>query len=190
MGTRTFSQLLEMSRSGDARSFDELFAVVYDELRIVARRRLAMERPDHTLQATALVHEAYLRLSRGNLENLQDKAHFFALAARVMRQILVDHARRRASLKRRGGRQHLPLEEALTVAEDPMNPDLVALDQALDKLQSEQPEKAQVVEMRFFAGMTNEEVAEVLGVTPRTVQRYWTYAQARLYRELSSGADG
>ena len=146
---------------------------------------MAVERPDHTLSATALVHEAYVRLVDASRLEIRDRAHFMAVASRVLRRILVDHARRKRAVKRNAARAGLLLDEPITLSKDLVAMDLVVLDRALSRLQEEQPEKAQVVEMRFFGGMTMEEIALVLGVTTRTVRRYWAYAQARLYQDMS-----
>jgi len=179
-----FTRVLQVATTGDGRAIDRVFEALYDELRAMARRKLLNERRDHTLQPTALVHEAYARLVRSDVQDWHNKAHFLAIAARVMRQILVDYARRRGSKKRRGAHPHVPLDEDLAHPTRNITLDLVALDVALSRLHEEQPEKAQVVEMRFFAGMTHEEMAEVLGVTSRTVKRYLAYAQTRLYTEM------
>jgi RNA polymerase sigma factor (TIGR02999 family) len=178
------AQTVRLVVAGDRAAFDALFEAVYAELRRLAQSHLAAERPDHTLRATALVHEVYMRLVDVPLE-LRDRAHFMAVASRVMRRILVDHARRKLAAKRNPGRTVLALDEAITISPTHVGADLVALDRALSRLQAEQPEKAQVVEMRFFGGMTMEEIALVLGVTSRTVGRYWAYAQARLCQDMS-----
>ena len=177
--------MLRRAATGDRAAVDELFGTVYVELRRLAQHHMAAERSDHTLRATALVHEVYLRLVDAPNLKLRDRAHFMAIASRVMRQILVDHARRKRAAKRNAGRQAVSLDQAITISVDPVDGDLLALDRALVRLQSEQPEKAQVVEMRFFGGMLNEEIAAVLGVTSRTVRRYWAYAQARLYLDMA-----
>jgi RNA polymerase sigma factor (TIGR02999 family) len=176
---------LRRAAAGDSRSANALFEVLYPQLRRLAQHHLANERPDHTLQATALVHEAYLRLVHSPGLRVQDRVHFFAIASRAMRRILVDHARRRRSAKRNGGRAHLSLDEELTISTQHVNSHLEDLDAALTRLQEEQPRMAQVVEMRFFGGMTEEEIAVVLSVTTRTVRRYWAYSQARLYEVMT-----
>jgi RNA polymerase sigma factor (TIGR02999 family) len=181
-------------RADDETGRGSYFDLVYDELRRLAQSYLRSERPEHTLQATALVHEAYLRLSDRDRETWKNRAQFFAAAARAMRRILVDHARARASEKRHGRRQRLSLDQALTLSDSGPDTDLLALDLALTKLKRQEPEKVAVVELRFFAGLTADEAAEALGVTPRTVFRHWEYAKAWLYREMTSGpyagADG
>lgn len=190
MGTPAeLAAMLRQITAGNRAATDDLFQVLYPELRRMAEGHLRQERLDHTLQPTALVHEAYLRLTEAQSLGWQDRVHFLAVASRVMRRILVDHARRRRRAKRPGRYPHVPIEEALTVCAPSANPNLVAIDLALSRLEKEEPEKAQVVEMRFFGGMTEEEIAAALGVTPRTVRRYWAYAQARLYEELT-GTDG
>lgn len=183
-GTTEMAQTVRLVAAGDRAAFDALFEAVYVELRRLARAYLAAERPDHTLRATALVHEVYMRLVKSPQLDLRDRAHFMAVASRVMRRILVDHARRKRAAKRNPGGPGLPLDNAVTISTAHVGADLVALDRALSRLQTEQPEKARVVEMRFFGGMTMEEIAVVLGVTTRTVGRYWAYAQARLYQDM------
>jgi RNA polymerase sigma factor (TIGR02999 family) len=184
------TQLLKQATKGTHSAVDELFGLVYPDLRRLAESYLREERADHTLQATALVHEAYLRLIDGTEVDWKDRAHFFAVSARAMRRILVDHARRRGSLKRVGNRKRLSLDDALTLATERVNTDLIALDMALERLALNQPVKARVVELRFFGGLTTEETAEVLSVTERTVWRHWEYAQAYLYREMTRGNSG
>lgn len=178
--------LLRAWGAGDRNALDRLTPVVYEELRRLARRYLKRERPGHSLQATALVNEAYLRLVDYKLMQWQDRNHFFAISAQLMRRILVEHARRH-NLKRGGGVQHVTLEESVIVGSGrPAN--LLALDDAMNALQRLDARKAQVVEMRFFGGLSVEEIAEVLGVSPITVMRDWTTAKAWLYRELTDGA--
>ena len=175
---------LRRAAAGDDAAASDLFELLYPQLRRLAQHHLSHERQDHTLQATALVHEVYLRLAKGSGLRFQDRAHFLRIASRAMRRILVDHARRKRSAKRNSGQHRIDLDE-LTISPRHVGSDLVDLDAALARLQAEQPEKAQVVEMRFFGGMTEEEIAEILDVTPRTVRRYWAYAQARLYEEMT-----
>lgn len=167
----------------DPAAAESLMPVVYTELRKIARGFLRRERPDHTLQATALVHEAYLRLRDQNRVRWRDRSHFLALAARMMRRILVDHARRHGFEKRGGGRPDLPLSEAADLVRE--RPDvLVALDDALESLREVDSTKAAIVEYRFFGGMNAEEIAEIVGCAPITVHRHWLTARAWLYREL------
>jgi RNA polymerase sigma factor (TIGR02999 family) len=177
--------LLDWSR-GDTDAPAHLFPLVYDELRQLARSYLRQERSDHTLQATGLVHEAYLRMVDQSLTNLKNRAHFFGIAAQVMRRILVDHARRHRAEKRGGDWEKLELDESL-LPNDDRNLDLIALDDALQDLMKFDPRQSQVVELRFFGGLTNEEVGEVLDISPRTVKREWRVARAWLHREIFAG---
>lgn len=178
------TQTLIDSTRGSASALNELFESVYGELRRIAQAYLNGERPGHTLQATALVHEAYVRLIDQTQVEWENRAHFLAIAAQAMRRVLVDHARRRGRIKRGGGRETLSIENALTVADAEFNTDLIGLDDALRRLSIDQPDKARVVELRFFGGMSYEEIAAVFQVTPRTVIRHWKYAQAWLYRAM------
>ncbi len=177
--------LLRAWSGGDSTALEQLTPIVYDELRRLARHYLRRERRDHSLQTTALVHEAYLRLVDHTRMEWQDRAHFFAVSAQVMRRILVDHARRR-NVKRGHGFRRVSLDEAMMIGGDRPT-DLAALDDALTTLAERDPRKAQVVEMRFFGGLSVEESAEVLGVSPVTVMREWRTAKAWLYRELALG---
>ena len=180
------SVLLRAWSDGDSNALDRLTPIVYDELHRLARRYLRGERPDHSLQTTALVNEAYLRLVDHTRMEWQDRAHFFAVSAQVMRRILVDHARRR-NAKRGRGLRRVSLDEATMIGGERPT-DLAALDDALTLLAERDPRKAQVVEMRFFGGLSVEESAEVLGVSAVTVMRDWRTAKAWLYRELSSAS--
>jgi RNA polymerase sigma factor (TIGR02999 family) len=175
------TELLKKWRGGDQAALDALMPLVYDELRRVAHNHLQRERSDHTLQSTALVHEAYLRLV-DRARQLENRQHFFAIAAQLMRQILVDHARKHRSLKRDGGYK-LALDEAIKIPEKDV--DLVDLDDALKELSSMDPRQGQVVELRFFGGLSIDETAEVLSISPATVERYWASARAWLYREMN-----
>ena len=160
---------------------------MYDELRKLARARLARERQPHqTLQPTALVHEAYLRLMKDNPERWQNRAHFCAIAAHSMRQILIEKARARGALKRGGAQPRVTLDESLVAGAEP-SVDLIALDRALERLEAIDPEQARLVELRFFGGLTVEETAEALDISPATVKRHWTVARAWLARELGDG---
>ena len=173
------TQLLRAVREGDSEALDRLVPLVYDELRELARRELYREAPGHTLHATALVHEAYLKLAGSGMP-ASDRTHFLAIAARSMRQVLVDHARRRKAIKRGGDLVRTTLTDAGARME--FRPDeLIALDEALEKLDQRQ---RQIVEFRFFAGMEEKEIAEVLGVSDRTVRREWVKARAWLYRYM------
>jgi RNA polymerase sigma factor (TIGR02999 family) len=163
-----------------------LMPLVYEELRQLARQYLQRERPDHTLQATGLVHEAYLRLVDQRTATWQNRAHFFGVAAQIMRRILVDYARSHRAEKRGGGWDKLVFDEALAASVE-RSIDLVALDDALKDLLALDPRQSQIVELRFFGGLTNEEVGEVLDVSPRTVKREWRIAKAWLRREIFAG---
>jgi len=171
---------------GDAAAFDRLVPLVHAELRRLARRYMARERPDHTLQATALVNEAYLRLIEITRVQWQNRAHFFAMSARVMRRILVDSARARGNEKRGGGVLKVSLDEGLLVSTQP-GQDLVALDDALQALEAIHPRKSQGVELRFVGGLSIEEAGEALHVSPDTVKRDWRFAKLWLLRELKAG---
>jgi RNA polymerase sigma factor (TIGR02999 family) len=177
-------RLRELSR-GDGCIVDELFPVLYDELRRLAQSHLSRERPDHTLQATALVHEAYLRLVDQTRADWKSRAHFMAVASQAIRRILIDHARGRGRARRGGGAVKLPLEAALGVGGEAGDEALVDLDRALEKLAATAPDKARIVTMRYFAGLTVDEIAEVEGVSRSTVERAWRFARAWLFRELS-----
>jgi RNA polymerase sigma factor (TIGR02999 family) len=177
------SALLRAWSGGDQSALQRLTPIVYDQLHSLARRYLKRERPGHSLQATALVNEAYMRLVDQERMQWHNRAQFFAVSAQLMRRILVDHARRH-NLKRGGGVLHVSLEEAAMVGGD-QGGDLVALDDAMNALARLDPRKVQVVEMRFFGGLSVEETAEVLKVSPVTVMRDWSTARAWLYRELT-----
>ncbi len=181
------TELLLSWRQGDASALDRLIPVVYDELRRVARRRLRGEPSGYALQSTALVHEVYLRLVDLDRMTLNNRTHFFALAARLMRQILVDHARRQHAEKRGGRVTILNVDDVSPVAR-PSSVDVLALNEALDALASIDGQQCRVVELRFFAGLNIDEAAEALGVSAATVEREWALAKAWLYRKLSSQA--
>ena len=180
------SGLLRAWSDGDRAALDRLTPIVYDELRRLASRYMRSERTGHSLQTTALVNEAYMRLVDYKSMQWQNRAHFFAVSAQLMRRILVDHARRH-NLKRGGGVQHVSFEDTAEVGGD-RAADLVALDDAMHALARIDPRKVQVVEMRFFGGLSVEETAEVLKVSPVTVMRDWNTAKAWLYRELTGEA--
>lgn len=177
------TQLLINWRRGDPAALDQLMPIVYDELHRLADRYMSRERPDHTLQATALVHEAYLRLVTMDV-SWQDRAHFFAVAAQLMRRILVDHARSHQYAKRGGGARKVSLDEATIVSEE-RAADLVALDDALTSLATIDPRKSRIIELRFFGGLTVEETAEALSVSPATVINETRIARAWLYAEIN-----
>jgi RNA polymerase sigma factor (TIGR02999 family) len=180
------TQLLQSWNQGDQDAIDKLVPLVYDELHRLAQRYMADERPDHTLQTTALINEAYVRLVDSAHANWEGRTHFFGVCAQVMRRILVDWARSRQALKRGGDVRALDLDEALATAKQP-GTDLVAIDDALKALAAIDPRKGQVVELRFFGGLSVKETAEVLKVSPETVQRDWKLAKSWLRRELSGG---
>ena len=178
------TELLVRWRGGDKAALDALMPLVYSELRRIANRYLQSERSDHTLQSTALVHEAYVRLTNQQLPQWQNRAHFFAVAAQLMRQILVDHARNHRASKRGGDAYTLALEDA-EEQHQPVDLDIVALDDALKTLAAMDSQQSRVVELKFFGGLSNEDTAEVLGVSTSTVKRDWTSARAWLFRELN-----
>jgi RNA polymerase sigma factor (TIGR02999 family) len=190
------SQILSAIEQGDTRAADQLFPLVYDALRQLAAAKLAHEAPGQTLQATALVHEAYLRLvapASGEASVRRDqqwnsRGHFFAAAAEAMRRILVDRARKKQSLKHGGGRLRESLDEAQVMAPE-VGDDLVALDEALEQLAARDAEAAKLVKLRFFAGLTSAQAAEALGISPRTADRAWTYARAFLLATLKQSGD-
>jgi RNA polymerase sigma factor (TIGR02999 family) len=169
-------------------SLDEVVLLVYQELRRLAARYLRAERANHTLQPTALVNEAYLCLARQDGVRWQNRAHFLAIAANTMRRVLVDHARERGALKRGGDRRRVTLHSSIALAEGDVH--VLSLDEALRKLEGFDPAGARAVELRYFGGLTVEETAEAMGVSPATVKRAWTAAKAWLYRELSQGGSG
>lgn len=179
---KTVTRLLVEWRNGDPAALDRLLPLVYDELHELAGRYMRGERSGNTLQATALVHEAYLRLIRLKHVTWQDRAHFFAVAARMMRRVLIDYARRRQSRNHRG-RLSLSLDEVATLSKEP-EPKLLALDEALEHLEASDPRKCRIVEFKFFGGLTNEESAEVLHVSETTVEREWRLARAWLFHEI------
>jgi RNA polymerase sigma-70 factor, ECF subfamily len=182
------TELLLAWQKGDGGARDRLVPLVHGELRKIARRCLSKESVAHTLQPTALVNEAYLRLINQNRADWHSRTHFFAVAASLMRRILVDHARARSAAKRWGGFQKLPLDEALDTPLEPRDLDLVALDQALEKLKSIDEQQCRIVELRFFGGLTVEETAAVLAVSPITIHRRWQSAKLFLRRELEEEA--
>jgi RNA polymerase sigma-70 factor, ECF subfamily len=181
------TSVLNQLAAGDADAAERLYALLYDELRKVARQQLRHERSDQTLQATELVHETYLRLVDQTRCQWNGRLHFLAIASQVMRRILVDHARGRGRQKRGGDQEKLPLDLALNLAGEHRDATLIILDLALNKLALTQPEKAKLVELHFFGGLNYDECSMVMGISPRTVSRHWEYAKAWLYREMSAG---
>jgi RNA polymerase sigma factor (TIGR02999 family) len=178
------SRILSAIESGDPNAVEQLLPLVYDELRSLAARRLAWEQPGQTLQATALVHEAYLRLLDGaNGRDWNGRGHFFAAAAEAMRRILVENARRKRAAKRGGGQQKVGLGHVEIVAEG-VPDDLLVLDEALTRLAADEPKAAKLVNLRYFAGFTVKQAAEVLGISPRSADALWAYARAWLLREI------
>jgi RNA polymerase sigma factor (TIGR02999 family) len=184
MDSAKVTQLLLDLTGGNRSAVDELMPLVYQELKRIAGGQLRNERPGHTLQATALVHEAYLKLVDQRAVSWQNRAHFFGVAAQVMRRILLDHAKGKQRDKRGGKLQHTVLDEGLVVSED-RSSDLVLIDEALTRLEKLDPRQAKVVELRFFGGLSVEETAEAMGISAPTVKREWAMARAWLYRELS-----
>jgi RNA polymerase sigma factor (TIGR02999 family) len=180
------SMLLSRVKTGDRSAEIQLVPLIYQDLRAMARSLLRREHRGHTLQATALVHEVLMKLLCGAVVEWQDRGHFFSLASRQMRRILVDHARSTKATKRTGGLRRLPLD-AVSLATEENWTDILAVNRALDRLASIDPRQAQVVEMRFFAGMSLEEISEALNVTSRTIRRDWAVARAWLYGELCGG---
>ena len=190
MVKKDVTTLLVEWRQGNLQALNELTPLVYDELRRLADRQLRRERPGHTLQSTALVHEAYLQLVDQRRVHFQDRDHFFAVAAQIIRRILVGYARKRNASKRGGGRTMLTVDESLAVP-DRQDIDLVAVDEALSSLSELDPQQGRIIELRFFGGLTIEGTAKFLGISSSTVTRDWTVARSWLYRELNrKGAYG
>jgi RNA polymerase sigma factor (TIGR02999 family) len=178
------TRLIEDARVGDPLALEKLVPLVYAELHRLAARYVRHERPGQSLQATALVHEAYLRLLKDEDLSFQNRAHLLGIAARSMRQILVEHARARDAAKRGGERRRITLDESVAAGE-PLDVDLLALDEALERLAARDAQQARIVDLRFFGGLTNEETAAALGISTATVKRAWAVARAWLYRELT-----
>jgi RNA polymerase sigma factor (TIGR02999 family) len=178
------TRVLSAIEQGDPHAAEQLLPLVYDELRKLAAQKLAQEKPGQTLEATALVHEAYLRLIGGDVVQPWDsRRHFFAAAAEAMRRILVENARRKRSAKRGGKRLRVDLDDALLVANDP-SPTLLEVDELLDQLAQADPKAAELVKLRFFAGLTGEQTAQALGISPRSADLLWSYARAWLFERL------
>jgi RNA polymerase sigma factor (TIGR02999 family) len=182
------TQILSAIEQGDTRAADQLFPLVYDALRQLAAAKLAHEAPGQSLQATALVHEAYLKLVESKAQEWNSRGHFFAAAAEAMRRILVDRARKKQNRKHGGDRLREPLDEANVMAPE-VGEDLVVLDEALEQLAAQDAEAAELVKLRFFAGLTSAQAAAALGISPRTADRAWTYARVFLLAELKNSCD-
>jgi RNA polymerase sigma factor (TIGR02999 family) len=184
------TRILTAIEKGDARAADELLPLVYEELRRLAAQKMSLEPPGQTLQATALVHEAYIRLVGSEVQDWHSRGHFFAAAAEAMRRILIDGARRKKSLKRGGGNKRIELEAAILIGGKAHRADdLIALDEALRKLGDKDRVKADLVKLRYFAGLTSEHAAKVLGVSPSTAERHWDYARSWLRVAISKAGD-
>jgi RNA polymerase sigma factor (TIGR02999 family) len=179
------TRLLNASAQGDPRAAAELLPLVYDELRRLAAQKLAQEAPGQTLEATALVHEAYLRLVGDHRDAWDNRRHFFAAAAEAMRRILVEQARRKRRVRHGGGKKRSDLEEGCALLQPPSE-DLLALDEALTRLTALNPDRAEVVKLRYFAGLTMSEIAQALGISLPTAERYWAFARTWLYAELNA----
>jgi RNA polymerase sigma factor (TIGR02999 family) len=179
------TRILNAIEQGDAKAADKLLPLVYEELRRLAAYKMSKESPGHTLQATALVHEAYIRLVGSEAQNWNSRTHFFAAAAEAMRRILIDNARRKQRLKRGGVQQKVDIDDSEITIEAPSE-DLIALDEALTKLASTDKMKADLVKLRYFAGLTLEQAADILGLSKTTAKRHWTYARAWLYRQITT----
>ena len=179
------TRILNAIEQGDTRAADRLLPLVYEELRLLASQKMAQEPPGQTLQATALVHEAYIRLVAEDAQGWKSRSHFFRAAAEAMRRILIDNARRKKSLKHGGEHQKIDLDEATLKQDAPSSADdLIALDEALVRLSADDQIRAEVVKLRYFAGLSVEQTADILGISPTTVKRYWAYARAWLLREI------
>ena len=180
------TRILNAIEQGDARAADELLPLVYQELRQLAAQKLAQEKPGQTLQATALVHEAYIRLVGAENPNWNSRSHFFGAAAEAMRRILIDNARRKQSMKYGGNYQRIDLDDVEIPIEEPSE-DLLALNEALKKLSVEDPAKVELVKLRYFAGLTIEQAAVILKISRATAERYWSYARIWLFHEIHKG---
>ena len=180
------TRILNAIEQGDAKAADELLPLVYEELRRLAGLKMSQEPPGQTLQGTALVHEAYIRLVGSEAQNWSGRTHFFAAAAEAMRRILIENARRKRRLRHGGGQQRVGFDDACMAIEEPSE-DLIALDEALAKLAIEDPVKANLVKLRYFAGLTIEQAAKILEISRATADRYWSYARAFLFHEINKG---
>jgi RNA polymerase sigma factor (TIGR02999 family) len=178
------THILNAIERGDAGATDELLPLVYEELRLLAASKLSQERPGQTLQTTALVHEAYLRLVGDGVQHWNGRAHFFGAAAEAMRRILIENARRKGRIKRGGGRNRVDLDDVELAVKGPSD-DLLILDEAISKLAAVDSTKAELVKLRYFAGLSLEQTADILGLSVTTAKRHWTYARAWLYRAIA-----
>ena len=180
------TRILEAVEQGDARAAEELLPLVYEELRRLATQKMALEAPGHTLQPTALVHEAWMRLVGNEHPKFAGRAHFFAAAAEAMRRILIDRARRKRAQRHGGGKIKADIQE-IDLASPEADEQLLAVNEALDKLATQDPVEAELVKLRYFVGLTVEEVAKLLDISPRTARNYWAHARTWLYHEITSG---
>jgi RNA polymerase sigma factor (TIGR02999 family) len=186
---KDLTQILHSIEQGDQHAAEQLLPVVYDELRKLAAQKLAQEKPGQTLEATALVHEAYIRLvDTERAQHWDSRGHFFAAAAESMRRILIENARKKQRLKRGGGLERVDLDQIHLTVDNPSD-DLIALDEAIAKLAKKAPKKAELVKLRFFAGLTIDEASKALAISTTTAERHWAYARAWLYREIARGGD-
>jgi RNA polymerase sigma factor (TIGR02999 family) len=178
------TRILNSIEQGDAKAAGELLPLVYEELRLFAAQKMAQEKPGQTLQATALVHEAYIRLVGDEIQKWDSRGHFFAAASEAMRRILVDKARRKQSKRHGGNHKKVDLNDVFLAIEDPKD-DILAIDEALDKLSNEDPKLAEVIKLRYFGGLTLDQIASIMGIGRRTVDRYWALGRAWLYQEIT-----
>jgi len=181
------TRIINAIEQGDPKAAEELLPLVYEELRVLAAQKMAQEKPGQTLQATALVHEAYIRLIGGEAGNWKGRTHFFAAAAEAMRRILIENARRKKRLRHGGDKQRVEMQDADLTIDAPCD-ELIALDEALTKLGEEDPARADLVKLRYFAGLTLEQAAEMLGISRATADRYWSYARAWLFDQINKGS--
>ncbi len=181
------TRILNAIEKGDPQAAARLLPLVYEELRILAARKMAREKPGQTLQATALVHEAYIRLVGSEAQNWSSRTSFYTAAAEAMRRILIENARRKQRLKRGGGHEKVNLDDVDLAAAEPSE-DIIALDEALERLSLEDPKKATLVKLRYFAGLTTKQAAKMLGISQATAERYWSYARVWLFHEVKKGS--
>jgi RNA polymerase sigma factor (TIGR02999 family) len=182
------TRILNAIEGGDTRAVDKLLPLVYEELRLLAAQKLSQERPGQTLQATALVHEAYIRLVGEEAQDWKSRRHFFTAAAEAMRRILIENARRKKGVRHGGDRKRLDFDEAILAQEsDTSADDLLALDEALEKLSKKNRTQADLVKLRYFAGLTSDQTAKILGISPSTADRDWAYARSWLRSEIAKG---